>query len=219
MIIFIKKFINVFKHIASVILAIILLNFFNLFNYASFIPKSIRFETGLTAYVTVLESIFTITIDKISNKLLTEIHCIFYGYGNEKDISNTPDVYFNNELGICEIRLNLEAKGSARILSQNQIKISFPDWVDIQSGHKNSVLSIGNNHDCIVSIEKLLPYKSNREEKISTDIKIALIKSEVDEDRVINVQAELVTKKGIIGKVMCKYTSNSFRLINRLGGS
>ena len=66
----------ILKSLIIPIVAVISLNYFNLFEYVVFVPEDYRYEVGLTVYLAISETIYGLIESWIERKQAT-VKCIF----------------------------------------------------------------------------------------------------------------------------------------------
>lgn len=129
--------------IASSLLALWLVNVFNIIKYFDFVPSEHRFDVCLALYLTIMQVLFAFIDDYLKNKLISmssKIRFIFYDKENNKRIDSNPIISFNEEQGVAEVKCSLDASGNSTLLRNIELVIQFPQWIQVQPNAKQCKL-------------------------------------------------------------------------------
>ena len=108
----------ILKSLIIPIVAVISLNYFNLFEYVVFVPEDYRYEVGLTVYLAISETIYGLIESWIERKQAT-VKCIFYVSDIDKDINNNPSIMCDSEgMGVASVNCYVELKGNLKKFGQ-----------------------------------------------------------------------------------------------------
>lgn len=161
------------KGILLPLFAIYLVNRWNFFAYFSFIPNDKIFDFGLASYICILECIYHLIISKINDNKV-KIECLLYSNSKVKSINNIPNIEFNQEVAF--VRGKITIAGKSKRACKNSIRLTFPNWVDIQVNEQNNLITI-NNSECIINIKEIISSTDDYIEEATIDFKIGLIKN------------------------------------------
>nr|WP_294490583.1 hypothetical protein [uncultured Anaerosporobacter sp.] len=192
--------VSLIKGIVMPLIAIFLLNCFNLFDYVKFIPSDFTFEVGLAGYLGILECVY-FKLHKIFKSRKVNIECIFSCAGQHNSIDNTPQITFCNDVAI--INGSLKVSGRTSKINKNTLLVSFPDWVDIQV--KNNCGISVNNNTCKIDLSKMINKSDTMVEDALFKFKINIIKNYT-----ADVEYSITIKPRLEKNLGYNFTSNKF---------
>ena len=196
----------VVKSIIIPLIAVFLLNKYNLFEYIKFVPEDYRYEMGLTAYLTLLEMVSGI-IQNILEAQKASVICTFYISENDKDIKNIPLIICDESVGVATISYYLELTGNLKKLRKCEFELALPSWVQAQLNNSDAVLNHVDDK-LIWKFDRILPQTGAEHQTVKFKNKISLIKN----DNGNNIYISLVPQiKKIYGD---RIETNGFKLKN-----
>lgn len=196
-------FFTIVKGILMPILAMFLVNKWNLFESITFVPGEYMFEAGLAAYFCVLECLYAKVMSKI-NANEAKIECLFYCSGQQESIESNPAIQFRDEVAYINGKINVS--GKAKKLCENSVLITMPNWVDIQINGCENLIIIENNI-CKIRIDRIINSREDTVESASVKFKIGLIKNYSS-----NQEYSKVIQPSLEKKFRYKFTYNKFNL-------
>lgn len=206
-----KKILQAISIIGVTLLAIYLVQIFNIFEYVPIVPVDIVQETGLTTYLSILElarsEIFE-WIEKTISERQNTITCAFAIKGDEADITHSPIIEVRDGNSVKPIDVVIKLKGKKRKISTQKIEIGFPDWVDIQNVNRDTKAHI-RGRKWYVNLSDIVESCSENVD-ISRIYTIALIKNVSDDGLSDSVNFSHDNKK--FNSV--KYVTNSMTIKN-----
>lgn len=136
-----KKILQAISIIVTTLLAIFLVQAFNIFEYVPIVPVEIVQETGLTAYISILELVrgwMFEWIEKVMSENQSSVTCVFSIKGDRADATHNPiiEVKDGNSVRSVDISINIKAKKGKSITGK--IEVEFPDWVDVQNVNRDT---------------------------------------------------------------------------------
>lgn len=204
---------RIFTPLLSAIIGILLIAIINPFDYITAVPNSFKYEFGITLYFGIFDYVLRLIGDIVSNLFFADVKCICFIDKSNIDISNSPLISLEGENGVGEIKCKILVSGTAKLLQDNIIKISFPDWIDAQVASSDTgMASITSDRECLIKLEKMIPKASRRRTTADAIIKIAMIHMPSEQELTINIEPEIIYSKFKLSNVMCNYNSNSFKI-------
>lgn len=194
------------KSIIIPIVVVFGLSKFNLFEYIAFIPKDYQYEVGLTVYLAVLETVVGL-IESWMEQKKAKIMCIFYISESDKNISNTPLVICDNDMGVANIKCHLEVSGNLKRIRSCTFKLELPSWLTAQINVQDTVLKYEGN-TLIGKFDRMLPRTGTSNILATYNSKIALIKNSSGDNMTIDLKPEICKNIGIT------FVTNGFRIQN-----
>ncbi len=196
----------ILKSVLLPIISIVLLKYFNLFQYITIIPEDKQFEFGVAAYLAVLETICGFALEFFDNQR-AQIECVFYSQGIDRNIDNTPFITCDETMGVASIKCFITLSGNIKRLKDCNIEMSLPSWLDSQISRNEDLLEY-NEHKLVWKFNKLLPVGNNGNQAIEYDVKLSFIKNVSADNRTILLTPEMKKSLGI------KFKTNSFKVRN-----
>ena len=197
------------KAILFPIIAMFMLNKWNLCEYVTFIPENYRFEAGLTLYMAILEA-FAEFIKYFIVKANAAIICTFYTDERREDNHANPIIQMSDSsMGIASIWCHIILNGNYQKLLGSEVCLDIPQWfsaqLDVDSYLKQEANQIKWN------VSTLLPEHDNRRE-VHTEIrmKISFIRNEINNASIV-LEPTVKKKRGL------KFETNGITIQN-VGG-
>ncbi|AUN19033.1 hypothetical protein B2H91_10490 [Clostridium botulinum] len=204
--------------IVSSLLALWVVNLFNIVKYFSFVPSEHRFDVCLALYLTIVQGLFTLADEYLKDKLVrisSKVQVIFYEGKQNKDININPVVCFNKETGVGEVKCSIKACGKTALLSNTELIIRFPNWVQVQPDLKKCELSLSGNDNLVyIHLKSFLTNTLNEEVKI--EFNLPMVMNDYNGHRENRIKCEFkFINDNIKYKIHPKkYNTNSFKLIS-----
>ena len=200
------KFLKTISHLIASLIAIICLNFWNIFDYVKFIPEEYRYDTGVTIYFSIAEILIGYVLIAIKKKCFADIEVIVKDSKSAKtkgDLLYNPTIVLDNQFGLSEFTINIKVNGSYDNLKNVKICIPHNHLSTMQIDLHRDYVLMDENNDCNVMLDKWLDNSSKYIES-NISFKISLIKDVDDTNETMKVEPE------------CKYIKNNLRrfLIN-----
>jgi hypothetical protein len=173
-----------FKAIALPIIAMFVLNKWNLCEYITFIPEDYRFEAGLALYMALLEAVAEF-IEYVIAKANATIICTFYTDERREDRQARPTIQMSNSsMGIASVWCHIILDGSYKKLSGTEICLDIPQWFSVQLDANSSLEQ--NNHQIKWNVSILLPEHDNQKE-VHTEMrmKISFIRNNENDTSIV----------------------------------
>lgn len=136
-----RKFLQAISIIGVTLLAIYLVQVFNIFEYVSIVPVDDVEEIGLTAYVSILELIRGWVFDWAEKYILegqSMVTCAFALKGDDVDINHNPSTELRDGNSIRSVDISIKVKGNKKRIAKGKVSVKFPDWVDIQNSNRET---------------------------------------------------------------------------------
>lgn len=196
-------FFIIVKCVLAPIIAVFLVDKWNVFERIAFIPDDYAFEFGLAVYLGFLEWLYAGLICKIKENE-SKIECLFYCSGQQESIESNPAIRFINEVAYINGKINVS--GKVKKLCKNNVLITMPNWVDIQIDDCDDLIVIENNV-CKIKIDKIINLRGDTIESTSVKFKIGLIKNYSS-----NQEYSTVIQPRLEKKFGYNFTYNKFNL-------
>lgn len=206
-----RKVIDTLSLIPVTILAIVLAYNANIFSYFSFISDDIVTETAITAYITIFDIIKEVILDKVEKYIKEQqvcVDCVFFKSNDNADISHNPSINIRSGNVVSEVEILIRIKGNKEKVKNSEIRISFPKWVDIQNGNKNSD-SVVDGREWKIKLNNITSESLNVERKF----KILIIKNQSDDGLMDEVEFKYINDKTKLNRSV-NYNSNKLILYN-----
>lgn len=177
------------------IIAMFVLNKWNLCEYITFIPKDYRFEAGLASYMAILEAAAEF-IEYLILKANATIICTFYTDERREDSHAKPIIIMNeSSMGVASIWCHITLDGNYKKLRETEICLDIPQWFSAQLDADSSLEQ--NNHQIKWNVSVLLPRHDNKKE-IHTEMrmKISFIRNSTN-DVFIDLEPTITKKWGL----------------------
>ena len=192
----------ILKSLIIPIVAVISLNYFNLFEYVVFVPEDYRYEVGLTVYLAISETIYGLIESWIERKQAT-VKCIFYVSDIDKDINNNPSIMCDSEgMGVASVNCYVELKGNLKKLRKCKISLKLPKWLSSQASTSDIVLNYSQNQ-LIWEFQSLLPETGIVEQIAEYKNKISFIRSTEDSSLSIILKPQMNKCLGVKFQTNC----------------
>lgn len=197
---------RILASLIGTLIALVLVNLFNIFEYISIIPADSRYDIGITIYFTLIE----IAVDMLYDKSLkyiesskAHIEAILYLPNQEYNVEAVPNVRLN-DYGMAEMRLHIGLSGKSNKIKNSTIMILAFQYADMQFEGRGTGAQIDNQGNLVIDLKDLC---NNRTEiKCEEEYKIVLQRGAIDNGSEIVLEPEIK----INGKKDCftKYTHN-----------
>ena len=159
------------KAVALPIIAMFILNKWNLCEYITFIPEDYRFDAGLALYMALLEAVAEF-IEYFIAKANATITCTFYIDERREDRHAKPTVQMSgNSLGTANVWCHIILDGNYKKLSGTEICLDIPQWFSAQLNANSSLEQ--NNHQIKWHVSTLLPEHDNKKD-VHTEIRMKI---------------------------------------------
>lgn len=205
----------IFKILKCVIMPICAIggiSVFNLFEYFSFIPEEYQYETGLAAYLAIMEVALD-SVKKYIDSQRSNIECIFYKSEIEKDNEYkkiSPIAIFDSEMDIANINVCLSVSGDIKYLRKCKLQMEIPSWLTAQTRKEDDVLEY-NGHLLIWNLSKLLPRTGSNRQNACYKSKISLIKNNHNNIS-INLEPQIKIEGYFLKRKMIVFKTNGFKV-------
>lgn len=204
--------------LVSSLLALWVVNLFNIVKYFSFVPSEHRFDVCLALYLTIIQGLFTFageySKDKLS-RVSSKVQVIFYERKQNKDININPVICFNKETGVGEVKCSIEARGNATLLSNTELIIKFPNWVRVQPNIKECELSESESGQLLnIYLKSFLTNALNGNFKIEFNLPMVINDSNGHRENEIECEFKFINDNIKYNMYPKEYNRNSFELIS-----
>lgn len=197
----------ILKSLIIPIIVILCLNFFNLFNYITFVPIEYQYDVGLTVYLAVAEAIYTLIKKQIEQKQAI-VRCIFYSTDVDKNIKTDPSIVCADATdGVASIRCHIELKGNLKRLRKCNINLNLPEWLSSQANASDMILNYSENQ-LNWEFENLLPKYGDGEQKAEYNSKISFIRSTENSNLSITLKPHMNKCFGVKFETNCIKVQN-----------
>ncbi len=172
------------KAVVLPIIAMFMLNKWNLCEYITFIPEDYRFEAGLALYMAMLEAVAEF-IEYLITKANATITCSFYTDERREDGHAKPTIRMSDSsMGIASVWCHIILDGSYKKLSGTEICLDIPHWFSAQLDANSSLEQ--NDHQIKWNVSTLLPEHDNKKE-VHTEMrmKISFIRNNASEASIV----------------------------------
>ncbi|WP_304975153.1 hypothetical protein [uncultured Acetatifactor sp.] len=159
------------KAVALPIMAMFMLNKWNLCEYITFIPEDYRFDAGLALYMAMLEAVAEF-IEYFIAKANATITCTFYTDERREDRHAKPTIQMSDSsMGIASAWCHIILDGSYKKLSGTEICLDIPQWFSAQVDANSSLEQ--NNHQIKWNVSLLLPEHDNKKD-VHTEMRMKI---------------------------------------------
>lgn len=153
------KYLRDVLSIAGMVVALIAVNFWNLFDYVPFVPKGFEYEVGMTVYFTVAEILMGRLDEKIRavlGKAKGKLQVVFYRRSKNPNIGHDPEFQINGDAPI-EIKVKVSVEGSCDNLRKCRLHICASSLVDFDWGDTSdiSAVRIDSAYNATIDIGKI----------------------------------------------------------------
>ncbi|MGG7160222.1 hypothetical protein [Clostridium baratii] len=216
-------FLRIIQYIYPVLVSILslwLISCFNIIEYLNIFPKDKRFDICLALYLTVIQILINIIdnhIKNVINKNISEIQVIFYKNRENKNININPIVNLNREVGVGQIRCELNINGNTKNLKNTKLAISLPNWVTTQLTLRECTVQDFENYSTIyINLNDLVI--GEIADNLKMDFEIPIIINNMDSNRENIIKCDFEKIDGNVKNIFCseKYISNSFKLVTEI---
>lgn len=172
------------KAVVLPIIAMFMLNKWNLCEYITFIPEDYRFEAGLALYMAILEAVAEF-IEYFIAKANATITCTFYTDERREDRHAKPTIQMSDSsMGIASVWCHIILDGNYKILSGTEICLDIPQWFSAQLDANSSLNQ--NNHQIKWDVSTLLPEHDNKKDvHTETRMKISFIRNNENDASIV----------------------------------
>ena len=165
-----KTILRIVLSITGMVFAIWLVRMENIFSYETLVPRSERYEVGLTCYFTIIGIIEGKIYDQILKQIekrKSYVSFVFYQRDQGADMNNTPKVR-NKEEGMAEIWISLWLKGCSKDLGSSDIILYASNTFEYQRKRDrvDDAIEVDTDGNAIIHIDKICSHSTN------TDIKM-----------------------------------------------
>lgn len=192
--------------ILSSLLGLLILNFFNIFDYINIAPDDLKNELALSLYILVLQIFFQYIDEFLSNTIYTTI--ILENYIDNNIVKNPVFILSKDNISVKQISFNLKINGFIKILKGNSIKIIFPDWIQVQVLQGKSNIKSANN-ELVITFDSIIPHNRKNNIAYEEQFKIGIIRNNIDEKTSIDI-VPTISKRRL--NPLLKFTSDKFIL-------
>lgn len=172
------------KAVVLPMIAMFMLNKWNLCGYITFIPEDYRFEAGLALYMAILEAVAEF-IEYFIAKANATIACTFYTDERREDRHAKPTIQMSDSsMGIASVWCHIILDGNYKILSGTEICLDIPQWFSAQLDANSSLNQ--NNHQIKWDVSTLLPEHDNKKDiHTETRMKISFIRNNENDASIV----------------------------------
>lgn len=172
------------KAVVLPMIAMFMLNKWNLCEYITFIPEDYRFEAGLALYMAILEAVAEF-IEYFIAKANATITCTFYIDERREDRHAKPTIQMSDRsMGIASVWCHIILDGNYKILSGTEICLDIPQWFSAQLDANSSLDQ--NNHQIKWDVSTLLPEHDNKKDvHTETRMKISFIRNNENDASIV----------------------------------
>lgn len=172
------------KAVVLPIIAMFILNKWNLCEYITFIPEDYRFEAGLALYMAMLEAVAEF-IEYFIARANATITCTFYTDERREDRHAKPTIQMSgSSMGIASVWCHIILDGNYKKLSGTEIYLDIPQWFSAQLDANSSLEQ--NNHQIKWNVSILLPEHDNKKDvHTETRMKISFIRNNENDASIV----------------------------------
>lgn len=172
------------KAVALPIIAMFMLNKWNLCEYITFIPEDYRFDAGLALYMALLEAVAEF-IEYFIAKANATITCTFYIDERREDMHAKPTVQMSgSSMGIANVWCHIILDGNYKKLLGTEICLDIPQWFSAQLDANSSLEQ--DNHQIKWNVSTLLPEHDNKKDvHTETRMKISFIRNNENDASIV----------------------------------
>lgn len=197
------------KAVVLPLIAMFILNKWNLCDYITFIPEDYRFEAGLALYMAILEAIAEFAEYFIAKASAT-ITCTFYMDERHEDSHTRPSIQMSeNSMGVASVWCHIILNGDYKKLLGTEVCLDIPQWFSAQLDANSNI----TQEACQIkwNVSTLLPEHDNRRE-IHTEIRMKLSFIRTEE-----TDASIVIEPTVKKKIGLEFETNGI-MIQNVGG-
>lgn len=193
----------------AVILGLIAISKFNLFDVITIVPEDYKYEVCLTLYVGLSEAIIRCIEDFLSNNS-SSIQCIFSFDKRNFDITNTPMIVLpDDNISIANVYCQIKVHGKVGFIKNSKIVLCFPDWVDVDVCRGTGVVEIHGNRSCVINLSNFVNQDQRTVIETTQIIQFSLLKATIDREGQYIVDSKLEKKRISLNYI---FKSNKFEI-------
>ena len=202
---------RILASLVGTLIALALVNSFNIFEYITNIPADKIYDIGITIYFTLIEIAVDMLYDKVTNYIQNSkahIEAVLYLPNQEYNVDAVPNVRLN-AVGMAEMRLHIGLSGKCKKIKNSKIMILAFQHADMQFEGRGTGSQIDNQGNLVIDLNDLC---NNRAEiKCEEEYKIILQRGCIDNGSDIVLEPEIK----INGKKdwFIKYTHNKAAIV------
>lgn len=209
-----KKKLKYIYPIVSSLLALWLVNLFNIIKYFSFVPNEHSFDVCLALYLTIIQDLLTL-VDEYLKDSSSKVQVVFYERKQNKDININPVICFNKETGVGEVKCSIKACGNTTLLSNTELIIRFPKWVQVQPNIKECELKLSKNDNSVhIYLKSLLTNTLNEEFKIEFNLPMVMNNYKGHRENQVKCECKFINDRIRYKFYPKEYSMNSFKLVS-----
>lgn len=205
-----NRLLHIFNSLISVSLASLSVGLFDFLAYFG-ILHDISSKGSLALYMVFWDEMINMFEDWLKKGCYTTIDCVFAEKQKSFNINNTPE--FNvpkDKEEYLIVSLKITIKGAAKYLQDIELKIFFPNWIDMNI--KRSVfLEMVGRDCCIIKLKDIIAKGQQKDIELDEVISFSLIKN-CDASGKTFTSTILVEKKSVMAKLCCEVDYNKFKL-------
>lgn len=179
----------ILKSLLIPLIAMFAISKFNLFSYITFIPKDYRFESGLTFYLVIIETLWSF-FAQIIEKSRANVTCIFCRTEEEENINNIPTVVCDDCIGVAYLQCHVILEGNLKVLRKNALNLALPQWLSTQISANDTVLSYRDN---MLNWDfcEILPENGTISQNVEYKVKIPFIRNNSNNTLSVTLRPQL----------------------------
>lgn len=190
-----KKTVKILFPLISAIIGLLLANYFNIFDYFTFVPNEHKYDVCITVYFAIVDILLTEAQEFAQKRVIpyvfSSVNIVFHPKAVEPDIKIVPTIQFNS-LNIAEINMTVSITGKRSHFKNTKLVIPAPAFVDIQNNYKRDEVQVINNK-YVLELEKL--FGSSIDTHTTQTFTIILAQTPVDGESVTEVCPSIEHKK------------------------
>lgn len=203
-----NKKIQVIHSVLSVIIAALLtlLNFFCFLSYFG-LSKDFIEKISMMVYLSVAQ----IALTEAEERYFTHIECTFANNRERFNIDNSLEFDLpRDEEEHGTIYLKIWINGSADCLGNIDMKIFFPEWVDI-SVKQNNYIKMKDDHCCIIELKNIITKGQKNDIDLEKIISFPITRNCPSKGETFHTKIE-IKKKGK-AKILCFIKANEYKIL------
>ncbi|WP_322923598.1 hypothetical protein [Paenibacillus campi] len=204
---------TLFKAITLAVLSSLLVYYFDVARFLSFIPKERTFVISNSIYLALLVGVFS-SLEELYTRFSLSYKIIFSPDIEKRTEKDTAIIVLNDTIGYANFYVDLVVNGREDQLNKSQINIYFPQSITVQvdAKHKGYVKVDSNTKVCKIDISKLTNNKSKQQTELTPKIKFSILKKEnfIGTDKILN--AEVVFELFFFRYFFSEIKSNQLRI-------
>lgn len=203
-----EKILKLIKPFFIALIGVCMANSLNVFDYISLVPSNNAFDLCITVYFAILDIFSDIIIKAVQANYVSRISVILSQNNTEITIVSNPVITFNRS-DLAEATMSIKITGRKKHFANSQIILSNVNFATMQANSNNREVSIDNNGNYVVDLEKMFGTTDMRT-TIESSFRISFVKEPVDGERSCEIIPEL-KKKNLRCSWIC-YKSNKLVL-------